>query len=839
VNGLNRATLSKVSNQLVFNNTGNYLVSHTQYKDFKSTLTIPSYDKEVGIICGYLTDTYQMKAVISRNGYLYIFGTFEEKEKLFFEGNISAETYPLSIQITKELHHYECYLNGEKATEWDYIGFTSSYLGIYGEEGAVVNSFLIDEKQSAYWDNNVSSNTRSKIVEGANESYYYMEGMEGFPVCLHQPITLEPGNHTLSFRGIGKGTVRINGTNYPFTLTDFYVKADLMNVTTYQYDGTEISSFYPEDTGHEALGELGDLVKETSISISIPSGGNYVLDFEATTPLLVTSPQVEQANLTPYIPTTDAIKTRQASVLAYPIQSLTDRGSVYVQFSLTKQEGANHIVEDSESNFVIAYDKTNVNGEIQTNVYFTLFNTTIDLPVTDVNNIKAFVSWSNQAIRFGVNDTYQEVSTTVTGHLGEKMTFLSVSEPITLVEWALWPDYHTELPSLESASAHYTFSYGVGGKNATYVEMPLAPFDHSPILVEKENQDIMTKVSFFDPETGLYRTYHEEFTIYDGKADFLPLTFQNIDENGFYLQVLSEDTLIGEPYRLDEKRLYLTLSSVEKDFYFGKRLTIRYQVKDSYTVDYNINALDGYRLNFAKQTDEHKKVYQEAMRFQEPIKLATMIEMNPLYNHHHDGFMYIVDEVHPTETFFVTMTPNQLVANGLSQATILIEPKDKEGNPVVMAMLDVSATHGYIYPDFSRQSLENQKRTGQYVYKFHVPYLAKGIEKDVTKVNLHIKDVEANIGVLKPLYLHSSEKSYQDYQSSSIFLLLEAKGKIAQTILRYEGLQSYQDAELHSMLDLNNDGLVNLDDLVILETGERDREMVNLYHILKEKGVVL
>ena len=101
------------------------------------------------------------------------------------------------------------------------------------------------------------------------------------------------------------------------------------------------------------------------------------------------------------------------------------------------------------------------------------------------------------------------------------------------------------------------FDGGISGQNVTWSEIPVAPIDHSPILVQKENGDTLQKVSFFNHETGAYQTWNQEPFKYDGKSDYVEVAYNNLDEKFRDIAIHTEDgEKIGEPYRIDGKRFY-------------------------------------------------------------------------------------------------------------------------------------------------------------------------------------------------------------------------------------------------------------------------------------------
>src|SRR5699024_8849636 len=133
--------------------------------------------------------------------------------------------------------------------------------------------------------------------------------------------------------------------------------------------------------------------------------------------------------------------------------------------------------------------------------------------------------------------------------------------------------------------------------------------------------------------------------------------------------IVTEDgEKIGEPYVIEGKRFYFSLPKEIKEKLKDYTLFATYQVNDTYTIDYNIKAVDGYKIDFAKHDGSRRIVYQEGNHYGEQKKLATMIDMNPIQNHNHNGFLYVTNTVNKTESFRITATPDRLPADGLSSS---------------------------------------------------------------------------------------------------------------------------------------------------------------------------
>lgn len=368
-----------------------------------------------------------------------------------------------------------------------------------------------------------------------------------------------------------------------------------------------------------------------------------------------------------------------------------------------------------------------------------------------------------------------------------------------------------------SMTLRATFNHAIGNFNKTYVEIPNAPEYGSPIIVEKEDGTVLRKVSFVDYFTGQYRTWNEEIVIYDGD-DYVLVSFDRLDTENFKVSVMDKDgSYIGDPYRVEGRRIYLTLTDEEKLKYKGMPLHVRYQLEDSFTVDFNIDAPDSFRVDVAKHDGQPLKVIYEGNRFSQE-KLADMVEMNPLLNPNHQGFLYVTKTVLPIADFKVKITPPNLPADGVSEGLVIVEPVDMNGNPVFGAKLSVSATEGFLFPSFEPGAARLRDIAGRYIYRYRAPRLIVA-QKGTTEIKdrIRIKDTETQLGVEKYILLNLHEE-YGVIQTSNSEM--DAR-LVNDTIAAYvfDTLMDYMYHHVNELpdglefLDMNRDGFINIEDI--------------------------
>ncbi|MED2091816.1 hypothetical protein P4V66_30245, partial [Bacillus thuringiensis] len=218
----------------------------------------------------------------------------------------------------------------------------------------------------------------------------------------------------------------------------------------------------------------------------------------------------------------------------------------------------------------------------------------------------------------------------------------------------------------------------------------------------------------------------------------------------------------------------------------------------------------------------------------EPKKLATMIDMNPIQNQNHEGFLYITNTINKTDSFRITATPDRLHADGASFSTLIIEPLDYQGNFLSHSNLEIVASKGFVSRHVSRDAVEAQKRSGQYLYQYHAPYIQAKRAGEIVEDYIWITDKDNNIGVCYKILLSPVSKPDKVQLTQREKNLLTAKTKIINYLLMYEGVERYEDEVLFSILDFNQDGRVTMDEILVLETNQKDNGLTVILNKLKE-----
>ena len=298
---------------------------------------------------------------------------------------------------------------------------------------------------------------------------------------------------------------------------------------------------------------------------------------------------------------------------------------------------------------------------------------------------------------------------------------------------------------------------------APFFEVPNAPLDDSPILVETATAPLKRQF-FFDLETGGYTTKNKEHFVYLGE-DSLFLTYKDL-ETSFLPIVECEEEIVTTNIQIVENELMLALSAEEKERWYGKTFTVSYELANSYTLSYEDYGIHhGYRMTLPTHTNEKIFVTQENSLLPER-RLAKEVELNPLASSQHTGFLYLSKEAQTTQAFRLNVSSEYLVADGLDSADFIVEAIDKDGNEVLSPYIDVflmdetgkkSTSLGELVPVLSLDTLKARISAGRCYFRYKAPLIKSEKEPEMQKVYLVAYDRKAGIGSQRTLYLRPSE----------------------------------------------------------------------------------
>ncbi|PFP65367.1 hypothetical protein COK00_12285 [Bacillus cereus] len=801
-----------IPNAITFQSAGYVSISNELYEDSKVVFSFSKPTEKMVLIPKYLSDGNFLFASLDKENQLHIGGIVKDSEKIY--GVVDAKDNILdsnTLTISSNGSHFTVTLNNKTVFKFESALFVNGQVRVYGEAGEIFYSCEIQEPQSTAWASNADNGgVEVKTIKIEDHDYVKLLGSTSKKATFSQSISLLAKNHTLSFNAQGNGECLIKSG-------DTVLKQIAIS-----------------------KGELSYI----SQTFNVATPQTITLLFQTNEILIVGKHQLEdRVDPTPYIPNSSITSSvvRKGSSLKFPVKNLFDKraGSIYLKLTTKNRIDRDQTIFRSDTNEL----SLAVRG---TNLSYTVGASSITIPkiLEGSTSYEFLCSWNDEGIELTINgENAKALNTGLLLTTPQELIFASeeapIQEEVILEEWSLFnnklpatSDIKTQLPFAVMQSL---FDGGISGQNVTWSEIPVAPIDHSPILVQKEDGDTLQKVSFFNHETGAYQTWNQEPFRYDGKSDYVEVAYNNLDEQFRDIAIRTEDgEKIGEPYRIDGKRFYFSIHTNRKAVLKNKTLYATYQVNDTYTIDYNIKAVDGYRIDFAKHDGGKRIVYQEGNRYGEPKKLATMIDMNPIQNQNHEGFLYITNTINKTDSFRITATPDRLHADGASFSTLIIEPLDYQGNFLSHSNLEIIASKGFVSRHVSRDAVEAQKRSGQYLYQYHAPYIQAKRAGEIEEDYIWITDKDNNIGVCYKMLLSPVSKPDKVQLTQREKNLLTAKTKIINYLLMYEGVERYEDEVLFSILDFNQDGRVTMDEILVLETNQKDNELTVILNKLKE-----
>lgn len=792
---INEAIISNTNNNIYFEKEGRVFITNDIWSENCFSMSFKSIRKMIGFSPKYINEQNFLYVTIS-NEEIIVAARIKGIDRVYKQikkPNLIKENVITYENVLETKHHFS--LNGVEICRIDSSLFINGQIFVCAKEDEAILECQIEQMQSKAWETNAHEAgvlITNAVVDQTN--MLRLRATSHTEAIVRQTVSSNTALAVLSFDFVGSGDVYLNN--------DLIKSIESENLVRYE------------------------------IPLECVDDSNYKIEFRTKNELYIGKVQFEENSYTTaYIPNKDVEleAVREGTLLSYPNKNafLTTEGSLYIKI-IPQKTLENHMIFTTDSKEFTLSCKDGV-------IHWEAMGQTVSIPYTKEKNISSelFVTWSAYEISLSL-DGKKKIGTSLT-HANLPVNKLIFAdgysiEPVVLEEWALfYNDFSMDLGIehyLSEASIHSLFDGGINGSNVSWTEIPVAPNDHSPILVEKADGEPLQKVSFFDPETGDYRTWNEESFIYDGKSDFIDLTFSNINEQFANLCITTETgEKIGQPYRISGKRLYFSFSKHEKILYRNELLKAVYQVNDSYTIDYNINAVDGYRLDFAKFDGTDRFVYQEGNRFAEPVKLATMIEMNPIYNQNHTGFLYVSKTDNLTEDFRITATPDRLKADGFSKSTIVIEPLDYQGNFLSHVSLTVKADKGFISRYIDKASAEVQKRSGQHLYQYTAPFISSLEEAETITDYIWVVDEDSNIGICYSILLGPAKSAHKLQMTTAEKNLLRDKTTLMNAIIMYESLEKREDPELFKILDLNQDNKVTLDEIDVLAQNKRDVEL--------------
>lgn len=769
---------------LKWDSDGYYVFGEDNWRDIEVEATFIYKDGSIGILPRFYSPYTYMYFTIGKMLYETDseLNIVEEKDmmifSLFTNGDsvelgkkdldlplVPDEVYTLKVTITR--YNYQIYVNDVLEFNIDYGGETSGNTCLYATTGNECTEISVLSTFPEGWVTN---------VEGINESTAYLSeaSNEERSIRLENPVnaidalyaeqilTVTPGKDiafTSSYTGECKMVVTLlEGVQTGMTKEVFAPLQEtwtrIEGSASIPADCTKVSIRFMVQPGKEASVKEPQLEMATSATSYIPNTST-------------TEPAVRTGSFLTF-PAKEAIHPTHGTMSMWVRPNETYTAAVNKRYMLFQYgdtvdgiivcgEGASISMQHGSS--FVAMSNVGLTKDTWNHIAITWGEASIGLHVNGVSQYAASESLfqeESETINVGI-DRYSDYE-----------VFHGAIDDLTIYKVELNEDEVFEIfESTEAVAAvgdmtfRATFDHAIGNFQKTYVEIPNSPAYGSPVIVQKEDGTELRKVSFFDYESGEYRTWNEEEVVYYG-GDYIKVSFHHLDTTNFRVTVMDQaGNLLGDPHTIVGDKIYLTLSEEERKKYKRKTLRVRYQLEDSYTVDFNIEAADSFRLDIAKHDGQEVEVVYEGNRYSEE-KLVEMVEMNPILNPNHKGFLYITNEQKPITSFKTKITPGDLPADGLSDALIIIEPVDEIGNHVCEANLEVSAEYGVIHPNLEMESVRLRQIAGRYIYKYIAPSKFSSTKGEIENITDKIKiiDKETGIGIEKTITLCL----YDEYQ---------------------------------------------------------------------------
>lgn len=367
-----------------------------------------------------------------------------------------------------------------------------------------------------------------------------------------------------------------------------------------------------------------------------------------------------------------------------------------------------------------------------------------------------------------------------------------------------------------------------------FLESSLVPLDGSPILI-RNNEGEMQRQFFFDENTGKYRDYNEEYLTYLGNRE-IKVSYNELDEKfNPTIKVISgmnKGLEIGQPVSIKDNVIKMTIGNEESQALFGEEIVVTYKIKNSYNIEFNEkSANDSYIINLDNPNGEDIIVTQEGNRFSNK-KLAKEIELNPILNPRHEGFLYITKNSQTTNSFRIQVSSDMVSANGMDSADIMIEAIDEYGNEVLSPYLDIyiiddsgieTNQYGSITPIINYETMKARNTSGRLYMRYNSPYLSiKEINRE-KKIYIVVYDRFNKIGtqtslILKPSSIENKNTLLSISRNSNIpfeyFSRYFERNNIPQEVLK--------------VLDYDNNGQLTREDL--------NQLMINQYNLTEMIG---
>ena len=305
-----------------------------------------------------------------------------------------------------------------------------------------------------------------------------------------------------------------------------------------------------------------------------------------------------------------------------------------------------------------------------------------------------------------------------------------------------------------------------------YLEATPAPTDNSPIIVE-DDRGLLYRQFFFDKESGEYSKTNTETFVIDSNLRF-SLSYEQIDPDYPLLIILENGERIDN-YTLENNDVFLHLQGWQHDLYYGQKVEVTYKLDHAYHIEWNEDVTHySYKMQMTDEDTRPVTIIQEG-NSKSPVRLATELELNPIVNSQHTGFIYIDKEEQHTQDFRLNVSSNYLIMDGMDSADFTVEAIDQYGNEVLSPYLSVFITdtynseqidYGYLVPIITEDTLNARNSAGRVYFKYKTP-LYKSNMAYKEEMFLNVYDRKSGLGAQIPMRLRSPITNQPDFVNQS------------------------------------------------------------------------
>lgn len=840
---------------LQWNTDGYYKIGEDNWKDIEVEASFTYKGGSIGVIPRYLTPYTYMYFTIGQTIYetdaelgieeeanlALLSFVLDDKEielgKVELKSSlVIGQMYVIKVIITK--NNYQVFVNNERYFNIDYNGITRGNACLYASKGNHCTSVSISSSFPNVWTSNVEAIIGSTV--------YNEEEVDGNKnICLVNPVS------SLTNLYIEQS---IDITDKDFTFYADYKGECTMAIR--QLNGTstgaeKLVEGLVSTTWRQVRGQYQVATNCTKIAIRffVKPGKKTVINNVQVEPGILETTYIENSSL-------DSSAIRGASLLTFPTKDSIQPGDGTISMWINPRTDYD---KSPTTRYMLFQYGDPINGinicgiGNQLSIQHGGTSLTVNNALVGKDGWRNIIlTWDAFFVRLYIDgvehktkaiDLFRQEAEKINvgfDSFGAYNNFNGLIDDLIIYKTAIEAHEVEEIveaaePVEDSGEMTFraTFNHAIGNFNEAYIEIPNAPEYGSPILAQKESGEPLRKVSFLDYDTGEYVTWNKQDVAYYGE-DYVQVHFNDLDTTSFKVNVTdSKGNNVGEPYNVVGKRVYMTLTEEEKAIYKGRTLTVLYQLDDSYTVDFNTAAADSFRVNIAKHDGQKVNVIYEGNRFSQE-KLAEMIEMNPMLNPNHQGFLYVTETNEPIVSFIVKLTPSDLTADGISESLIIVEPVDGNGNHVCEAKLTVSAEHGMVYPHLEMESVRLRQIAGRYIYRYVAPRKTSSVKGEVQNLidSIKIIDEATGVGVEKYMTLCL----YDDYEMA----LPEIADKHAisselmaafllDKLIEHIGEKTSELPEQLRILNFTKSGVINIKDVTWIKEKLHTAELQEAY----------